>query len=71
MFQTDGGWTSWENWSSCSVTCGGGIKSRSRSCTNPKPSILGGYCPGNQMQTEQCGKSLCQGILCLLYITLL
>lgn len=34
--------------------------SRSRSCTNPKPSLLGQYCLGNQRQTEQCGNKICK-----------
>lgn len=34
--------------------------SRSRSCTNPKPSVLGQYCLGDQRQTEQCGNKICK-----------
>ncbi|XP_060551315.1 coadhesin-like [Ruditapes philippinarum] len=55
----NGGWTSWDNWSTCTVTCGGGIRSKSRSCTNPKPSVLGQYCNGIPLQTEQCGNKIC------------
>ncbi|XP_053390870.1 coadhesin-like, partial [Mercenaria mercenaria] len=43
----NGGWTNWDSWSTCSLTCGGGIQSRSRTCTNPRPSVLGQNCIGN------------------------
>ncbi|XP_053385659.1 uncharacterized protein LOC123538853 [Mercenaria mercenaria] len=59
----NGGWTDWENWSTCSVSCGGGIQSRSRSCTNPKPSILGQYCIGDEQQTQTCNNTRCQPLV--------
>ncbi|WAR08189.1 ATS14-like protein [Mya arenaria] len=41
------GWTSWSDWSSCSVTCGIGQRQKSRSCQNPSASIINNKCPGN------------------------
>lgn len=50
---TDGGWSSW---SPCSVSCGGGIQTRS--CTNPAPQNGGADCVGPDTQscnTQSCG----------------
>ena len=45
----NGGWGDWGPWS-CSVTCGGGIATRLRPCSKPKPTY-GGVCVGNASQT--------------------
>ncbi|XP_060595418.1 hemicentin-1-like isoform X4 [Ruditapes philippinarum] len=56
---TDGGWSSWERWGSCSVSCDGGIQSRLRTCSNPRPSLLGKYCDGSPDETRTCNKNQC------------
>ncbi|KAL4235872.1 Hemicentin-1 [Mactra antiquata] len=56
---SDGGWTLWSVWSSCSHTCGHGLKSRTRSCSNPVPSSLGKPCTGNNVEYSMCTQNKC------------
>ncbi|XP_059154874.1 sushi, von Willebrand factor type A, EGF and pentraxin domain-containing protein 1-like [Physella acuta] len=50
----NGEWGSWSQWSSCSVTCGSGVKSRLRYCDSPMPENGGDFCKGSQAETEIC-----------------
>ncbi|XP_078352920.1 A disintegrin and metalloproteinase with thrombospondin motifs 1-like isoform X2 [Oculina patagonica] len=43
----DGGWGPWGTYGSCSRTCGGGVKYRSRQCNNPAPQYFGKPCQGS------------------------
>ncbi|XP_060593449.1 neurogenic locus notch homolog protein 3-like [Ruditapes philippinarum] len=61
---SNGGWTAWESWRSCSVTCGSGIKSRFRACTNPKPSPYGQFCQGNNIEIDSCSQITCDSSHC-------
>ena len=40
----DGGYSAWEPWSVCSVSCGEGIMTRVRKCNDPEPSKAGKGC---------------------------
>ena len=55
----DGVWSKWGNWSECSVTCGGGIQDRSRTCTPPRHN--GQWCEGNNTDVRICGRRPCPG----------
>lgn len=56
----NGGWSDFGAWSECSVTCGGGIKERTRSCTNPAPEHGGLYCVGDSKEEETCNTQACK-----------
>ncbi|XP_052786184.1 hemicentin-1-like [Mya arenaria] len=55
----NGGWSSWETWSSCGVTCGGGRITRQRYCNNPPPSLLGNDCRGKGEEYTLCNTHAC------------
>jgi hypothetical protein len=56
-----GGWGPWGPWSSCSWSCGGGLRSRIRVCDQPSPQGLGDFCEGPQAQGEVCQARPCPG----------
>ena len=61
FFSVNGGWGAWCAWSSCSESCGGGSKSRSRKCDNPAPYYGGLQCYGNSQETKSCNTEYCSG----------
>lgn len=54
-----GGWTSWTEWSLCSESCGGGLTSRQRECSNPAPQNGGKLCAGDTVDYESCNRQPC------------
>ena len=67
-----GSYTPWSNWKTCSATCGGGTKERSRTCTNPSPQHGGANCKdqnlGAAAQRTACNKDPCPGIISLIMV---
>uniref|UniRef100_A0A8C5LYF0 NTR domain-containing protein n=1 Tax=Leptobrachium leishanense TaxID=445787 RepID=A0A8C5LYF0_9ANUR len=51
------GWSSWQSWSPCSRTCGGGAAMRTRQCLIRDP--LGISCIGDQRQYQLCNVKAC------------
>jgi prepilin-type N-terminal cleavage/methylation domain-containing protein len=55
----NGGWSDWSSWGSCSVSCGGGTQTRSRTCTNPAPANGGASCSGSATESQSCNTAAC------------
>ncbi|XP_053166895.1 A disintegrin and metalloproteinase with thrombospondin motifs 14 isoform X2 [Hemicordylus capensis] len=60
-YSQDGSWSSWSKFGSCSRTCGGGVRSRSRNCNNPPPAYGGRHCPGATYEYQVCNTEECRG----------
>ncbi|KAH0627733.1 hypothetical protein JD844_003874 [Phrynosoma platyrhinos] len=60
----NGGWGPWNPWTICTVSCGGGMRSRTRACDSPTPQGGGDYCEGPPTQLEACGLKSCPGLDC-------
>mgnify|MGYP001792311379 CR=1 FL=1 len=54
-------WSEWEEFSECSVSCGGGAKSRQRYCNNPEPQYQGEDCEGDDEEAMSCNEDPCPG----------
>ena len=60
-FLVDGQWGPFGNWSTCSQTCGGGMRTRQRECNNPPPSNGGLDCVGSGLHQRRCNTDACPG----------
>jgi hypothetical protein len=57
----DGGYSAWTEWSTCSVNCGNGIQTRTRTCTAPVVQGAGKNCTllGPDTESKLCNTNLC------------
>nr|XP_035924580.1 A disintegrin and metalloproteinase with thrombospondin motifs 7 [Halichoerus grypus] len=55
----DGGWSGWSAWSVCSRSCGLGVQSAERQCTQPVPKYKGKYCVGERRRFRLCNLQAC------------
>jgi len=60
----DGEWGDWSSFSSCSKSCGSGLKYRTRQCDNPAPSDGGencsGFWTGSSVDAAHCNIKACK-----------
>ena len=56
----DGGFSKWTPFSACSVTCGSGVKVRTRTCTNPPRQWKGKDCVGARQESMACNEGPCK-----------
>ena len=57
-----GFWAGWIDWSTCTVTCGGGTQFRTRTCTNPTPQYNGYQCSrdgSSDREDQNCNTGEC------------
>lgn len=60
----NGSWSDWAEWSSCSSSCDGGVRSRVRLCNDPLPLCDGNECEGRNEEVEDCNAELpCKYVL--------
>ena len=58
--EVDGDWSEWCTFTPCSVTCGGGVRYRNRTCTNPPPQSGGQDCLGPSSELQKCNTESCR-----------
>ena len=66
----DGGWSNWLI-GNCSKLCGGGNKTKTRTCNNPAPSCGGSNCIGESEETVECNTMPCIGMYICITLYLL
>ncbi|XP_071164274.1 uncharacterized protein [Mytilus edulis] len=66
----DGEWSAWGAWGSCSVSCGGGLYSRTRGCSDPAPSNGGLDCSGDSSDYSSCNSAACPTAAAGVYVQL-
>uniref|UniRef100_A0A3Q1JX00 Uncharacterized protein n=1 Tax=Anabas testudineus TaxID=64144 RepID=A0A3Q1JX00_ANATE len=59
LLRQDGSWGTWSLYGSCSRTCGGGVRFRTRHCDNPPPANGGRTCFGNSYEFQLCSQEEC------------
>eukprot|EP00058_Branchiostoma_floridae_P020606 XP_002606096.1 hypothetical protein BRAFLDRAFT_88006 [Branchiostoma floridae] len=55
----NGNWAAWSSWSDCTATCGDGVRTRDRTCTDPAPYGDGTECDGQGTEVEHCSIPPC------------
>ena len=56
-----GVWSTWTQWTDCSMSCDNGTQTRERKCDNPTPAYGGRNCSGDKRETRDCFLRNCPG----------
>ena len=59
LFEVNGVWSNYSDWSQCSVKCGAGVHTRLRSCDSPSPNRFGQDCEGDAQEEAECVMEAC------------
>ena len=54
FYSVDGQYGAWSVYSTCSASCGTGLKTRTRKCSDPAPAHGGAHCVGNNLEAALC-----------------
>ena len=54
-----GGFSQWNEWTTCTKGCGGGTQSRHRHCDQPTPKHGGKSCDGDLVESRKCNIDAC------------
>lgn len=60
IFTVEEHWSKWGTWTTCSVTCGKGTRTRTRTCFNPWPKRRGVNCAVTSTQSHTCTVGICR-----------
>ena len=62
-YTVDGGFAEWSEFGPCDKSCGGGKKTRIRTCDNPLPKYGGDNCAslGEAVESSECNTHGCPG----------
>ena len=64
----NGDWSEWSEWEECNVSCGGGNKTRNRTCTEPEPQYGGDHCSGHDTNYTSCNDHPCPSMYYSLHL---
>ena len=59
IWTTDGSWSDWASFEGCSLSCDGGLLTRSRLCISPPAMNGGNECVGPALETVDCNTQPC------------